>query len=167
MDIKAIMLSSDYLRNNFNSAMFPDYISSYDTLEGTQEIQNITIDSFYRKLKIRFIEEQDITILLKKIELDMNDFCEKVSNEKIMDIYEIGDLLNQTCKESVLLKKRKLMNLVIPFETYDSEESIKNMFLKLINEQDVFRTSIYLDGADYKFAEHNHINHINLNILDL
>jgi hypothetical protein len=105
--------------------------------------------------------------LFKNINLHIDDLGEAILNEKVVRKYEIGGFLNKDCKERHRFNKRKIMNIILPFENNISEDNVKDVFIKLVNEQDVLRTVACLEEGYYKFVEYDHIKDINLNILNL
>ncbi len=157
----------EYIKNKFNVFIYPDYVLPYNKLECEECIQSINIDVLYEKIEAGKIENEDMDSLLKKTNLYIDAVDEAISNEKVVCKYEIGDLLNRDCKARHFLNKRKIMNIIVPFENNISENNVKDIFIKLVNEQDVLRTVACLEEGYYKFAEYDHIKDIDLNILNL
>ncbi len=156
----------DYLRDNFNSSVYPDYVLPYYKLEYIKMKKLLTKEALYEVLEMKSIGERDIVNLLNRIELEMNKCKEKICNEKIIDIYKIGKVLYEKCKKAHLLGRKNYNNIIIPFNNLNYN-NVKSSFIKLINNQDMLRTSMYLDGLEYKFAEHNQIDDIDFNAIDL
>ncbi|MCK4258703.1 MAG: amino acid adenylation domain-containing protein [Halanaerobiales bacterium] len=158
----------NYIKNNSGEDILVDYVvDDYNVLKHNFVIQNVSLDELTDKIRLRHFDDNEIEKIFEVLRLNTQILQENILNKEKNYKYNIGGVMNQICRGNHKNNRRVYSNVISNFKNENLQNNLSILLNKLINEQPVFRTTICLEDETYKFVEHEKIDIINFNIIDL